>query len=102
MQKKEFVDTRLRDGNQSLWDVTGLKTDILISLGPSCLPGGNPLRHRYRAHGGPSPLANGTAAKARSLMNALLFSFIDSKLLLLCFRLQHPAACCDSLIKQSG
>jgi len=35
MQEIEFVDTSLRDGNQSLWDATGLKTDMLVSLGPA-------------------------------------------------------------------
>jgi oxaloacetate decarboxylase alpha subunit len=34
MQEIEFVDTSLRDGNQSLWDATGLKTAMILSLAP--------------------------------------------------------------------
>ncbi len=34
MTEIKFVDTTLRDGNQSLWDATGLKTDMILSLAP--------------------------------------------------------------------
>jgi len=34
MSEIKFVDTSLRDGNQSLWDATGLRTDMLLSLAP--------------------------------------------------------------------
>lgn len=33
-EKMEFVDTTLRDGNQSLWDATGLRTEMILSLAP--------------------------------------------------------------------
>ncbi|MFC1534368.1 hypothetical protein ACFL7M_13485 [Thermodesulfobacteriota bacterium] len=34
MSEIKFVDTSLRDGNQSLWDATGLKTKMILSLAP--------------------------------------------------------------------
>lgn len=34
MTEINFVDTSLRDGNQSLWDATGLRTGMLLSLAP--------------------------------------------------------------------
>ncbi len=34
MTEIKFVDTSLRDGNQSLWDATGLRTGMLLSLAP--------------------------------------------------------------------
>jgi oxaloacetate decarboxylase alpha subunit len=34
MSKINFVDTSLRDGNQSLWDATGLNTAMILSLAP--------------------------------------------------------------------
>ncbi|MBL7211839.1 MAG: hypothetical protein ISS61_05620 [Desulfobacteraceae bacterium] len=34
MSEIKFVDTSLRDGNQSLWDATGLKTGMILSLAP--------------------------------------------------------------------
>jgi oxaloacetate decarboxylase alpha subunit len=30
----KFMDTSLRDGNQSLWDATGLKTSMILSMAP--------------------------------------------------------------------
>ena len=30
----KFIDTTLRDGNQSLWDATGLKTETILKLAP--------------------------------------------------------------------
>jgi oxaloacetate decarboxylase alpha subunit len=30
----KFIDTSLRDGNQSLWDATGLKTSMILSIAP--------------------------------------------------------------------
>jgi len=30
----KFIDTSLRDGNQSLWDATGLKTSMILSAAP--------------------------------------------------------------------
>lgn len=30
----KFIDTSLRDGNQSLWDATGLRTEMILSLAP--------------------------------------------------------------------
>jgi oxaloacetate decarboxylase alpha subunit len=35
MSKINFVDTSLRDGNQSLWDATGLNTAMILSLAPA-------------------------------------------------------------------
>jgi len=35
MAKIKFMDTSLRDGNQSLWDATGLTTDMILSLAPN-------------------------------------------------------------------
>jgi oxaloacetate decarboxylase alpha subunit len=34
MSEIKFVDTSLRDGNQSLWDATGLRTGMILSLAP--------------------------------------------------------------------
>jgi oxaloacetate decarboxylase alpha subunit len=34
MTEIKFVDTSLRDGNQSLWDATGLTTAMILSLAP--------------------------------------------------------------------
>jgi oxaloacetate decarboxylase alpha subunit len=34
MTEVKFVDTSLRDGNQSLWDATGLTTSMILSLAP--------------------------------------------------------------------
>jgi len=34
MSKIQFIDTSLRDGNQSLWDATGLKTQMFLDLAP--------------------------------------------------------------------
>jgi len=34
MSEIQFLDTSLRDGNQSLWDATGLKTDMIVSMAP--------------------------------------------------------------------
>ena len=34
MTEIKFVDTSLRDGNQSLWDATGLTTAMVLSLAP--------------------------------------------------------------------
>ena len=34
MSKIQFIDTSLRDGNQSLWDATGLKTNMFLDLAP--------------------------------------------------------------------
>jgi oxaloacetate decarboxylase alpha subunit len=34
MSEIKFLDTSLRDGNQSLWDATGLKTDMIVSMAP--------------------------------------------------------------------
>lgn len=34
MNKIHFIDTSLRDGNQSLWDATGLKTQMFLDLAP--------------------------------------------------------------------
>jgi oxaloacetate decarboxylase alpha subunit len=34
MTEIKFVDTSLRDGNQSLWDATGLTTQMILSLAP--------------------------------------------------------------------
>ncbi len=28
----QFVDTTLRDGNQSLWDATGLTTEAILAV----------------------------------------------------------------------
>jgi oxaloacetate decarboxylase alpha subunit len=30
----EFIDTTVRDGNQSLWDATGLTTAMILSIAP--------------------------------------------------------------------
>jgi oxaloacetate decarboxylase alpha subunit len=35
MAKIKFMDTSLRDGNQSLWDATGLTTGMILSLAPN-------------------------------------------------------------------
>jgi len=34
MGEIQFIDTSLRDGNQSLWDATGLKTAMFLDLAP--------------------------------------------------------------------
>jgi oxaloacetate decarboxylase alpha subunit len=34
MAQIKFMDTSLRDGNQSLWDATGLTTAMIVSLAP--------------------------------------------------------------------
>jgi len=34
MQEIEFIDTSLRDGNQSLWDATGLTTGDILAIAP--------------------------------------------------------------------
>lgn len=34
MSEIKFIDTSLRDGNQSLWDATGLKTSMILSVAP--------------------------------------------------------------------
>lgn len=34
MQEVQFIDTSLRDGNQSLWDATGLTTGDIVAIGP--------------------------------------------------------------------
>lgn len=34
MSEIKFLDTSLRDGNQSLWDATGLKTGMILSMAP--------------------------------------------------------------------
>ena len=30
-----FIDTTIRDGNQSLWDATGLTTAMILSIAPT-------------------------------------------------------------------
>src|SRR3990172_10276276 len=34
MEEIHFIDTTLRDGNQSLWDATGLTTSDILALAP--------------------------------------------------------------------
>ena len=34
MSEITFIDTSLRDGNQSLWDATGLTTEMILSVAP--------------------------------------------------------------------
>ena len=34
MSEIKFIDTSLRDGNQSLWDATGLTTSMILSVAP--------------------------------------------------------------------
>jgi len=34
MTEIKFIDTSLRDGNQSLWDATGIKTGMILSIAP--------------------------------------------------------------------
>lgn len=34
MQELQFIDTSLRDGNQSLWDATGLTTGDILAIAP--------------------------------------------------------------------
>jgi oxaloacetate decarboxylase alpha subunit len=33
-QEINFVDTTVRDGNQSIWDATGLTTGMILSIAP--------------------------------------------------------------------
>ena len=35
MKEIQFIDTSLRDGNQSLWDATGLTTADIVAIGPT-------------------------------------------------------------------
>ncbi|OGP62131.1 MAG: hypothetical protein A2170_10550 [Deltaproteobacteria bacterium RBG_13_53_10] len=35
MQEIQFIDTSLRDGNQSLWDATGLTTGDILAIAPN-------------------------------------------------------------------